>query len=342
MTPKNKQLEKALLNFAKKSGALVMTEASSNLYHPEYIGCIDRLLVTMSEKEEQEFVPDILITIGHSIVSKKIKKHFRCMLPTEHWHVDPAEEYIDTFQSLTLSVPLKPELFFNQLAEQELEISGDYKSFWLERNKSNRVNGNEFVEKSTFSDLKAFKHILNRLPAESLLQMGNSSVVRYVLLFDPSAEITYNGNRGTSGIDGCTSTAVGASVASKKETTLITGDIAFFYDSNGLWNNYLKSNLKIILINNGGGGIFRIIPGPSTSEALEPYFETHHQMDAEKLAGQFELDYTSCENEQELIEGLDWLYSDRDKAGILEIKTPRLDNDQILKSYFKFLKDKIH
>lgn len=342
MTPKNERLEKALFEFSEKTGALVMTEASSNLHHSNYIGCIDRLLVTMSENEEQEFVPDILITIGHSIVSKKIKKHFRCMWPTEHWHVDAADEYIDTFQALTLRVPSKPETFFEQMNQETISPSEDYRDKWLERNRLNHKHGERFIEKTKFSDLKVFSQILKKLPANSLLQMGNSSVVRYVLLFDPSSEIVYNGNRGTSGIDGCTSTAMGAALGSKKETTLITGDVAFFYDSNGLWNNYLSPNLKIILINNGGGGIFRIIPGPSTSEALEPYFETHHQMDAEKLAEQFGLDYFSSENEAELSEGLDWLYSDRQRAGILEIKTPRLENDPVLKSFFKYLKDQIH
>lgn len=342
MIPKNEKLEKALFQFSQQTGALVMTEASSNLHHVNYIGCIDRLLVTMTEEEEQEFVPDILITIGHSIVSKKIKKHFRCMPPTEHWHVDVADEYIDTFQSLTLSVGLKPETFFDQLNRQNYSTTEEYKSKWLERNRHNQSNALEFIEKTQFSDLKAFRHILSKIPENSLLQMGNSSVVRYVLLFDPSSAVTYNGNRGTSGIDGCTSTAVGAALGSRKETTLITGDIAFFYDSNGLWNDYLKPNLKIILINNGGGGIFRIIPGPSSSDALDPYFETHHNMNAQKIAEQFGLDYTLCCDENELDSGLHWLYSDRDKAGILEVKTPRLENDSVLKSFFKYLKEKIH
>nr|WP_321538792.1 hypothetical protein [Flavobacterium piscinae] len=80
-------------------------------------------------------------------------------------------------------------------------------------------------------------------------------------------------------------------MASEKDTLLITGDVSFFYDSNALWNNYIPKNFKIIIINNGGGGIFRILPGHEENETFHTYFETAHCLTAEQLATMFRFGY---------------------------------------------------
>ena len=144
-------------------------------------------------------------------------------------------------------------------------------------------------------------------------------------------------NRGTSGIDGSTSTAIGASVYYPHPTILITGDLSFFYDSNGLWVENLRSDFRIILINNGGGGIFRILPGSEQTNEFSTYFETIHQLNAENLAKMYGLDYVKAKNKQELIEELKSFYSISEKPRILEVFTPRLENDKILLDYFDFI-----
>jgi len=128
------------------------------------------------------------------------------------------------------------------------------------------------LEKVAFSDLKVFEITLSALPKQSILQLSNSSAIRYALLFDIDPSISVFCNRGTSGIDGSTSTAIGAAVGNKKQTTLITGDIGFLYDSNALWNQYIPKDFKIILINNGGGGIFRILPGHQETKSFQYFF----------------------------------------------------------------------
>lgn len=118
------------------------------------------------------------------------------------------------------------------------------------------------MRKIRFSDFKVFEKVIESLPKNSQLQISNSSAIRYAQLIeiDPSIEVYCN--RGTSGIDGSTSTAVGAAVArSDKQTVFITGDIGFLYDSNALWNSYIPKNFKIILINNGGGESLEFYPG---------------------------------------------------------------------------------
>jgi len=149
---------------------------------------------------------------------------------------------------------------------------------------------------------KIFESIVNQLPKGYDVQLANSTVVRYAQLFDYPTLHRFDANRGTSGIDGCTSTAVGASIASGLPTVLITGDLAFFYDSNALWNNHLPANLKIILIHNGGGGIFRFLDGPDQTGLLEEYFEASHRTSARNIALAFGLDYAEAGNAEQLKE----------------------------------------
>ena len=98
-------------------------------------------------------------------------------------------------------------------------------------------------------------------------------------------------NRGTSGIDGSTATAVGASMINPNPCLLVTGDLSFFYDINGLWNDYIPSNFRIVLINNHGGGIFRILPGVKDSPIYDTYFETIHNRNARRICKDFGFHY---------------------------------------------------
>ena len=188
-----------------------------------------------------------------------------------------------------------------------------------------------------FSDLKVFEKLSQVIPAQSQLHISNSAGIRYAMLFPIHPSIEVFCNRGTSGIDGCTSTAVGASTTTSKITTIVTGDISFFYDSNALWNNYIPNNFKIILVNNGGGGIFRILPGHKENEVFNTYFETEHQLTAQYLAKTFGLNYLTATNEVELDERLQKLYSTHEQPTILEIFTPTKSNEIIQRDYFKHL-----
>jgi len=145
-------------------------------------------------------------------------------------------------------------------------------------------------------------------------------------------------NRGTSGIDGCTSTAIGFATKNNKQTVFVTGDLSFFYDSNALWNNYIPKNFRIILINNGGGGIFRILPGNKDSDNFDTYFETKHNLSAKQLSDMYGLEYFSVDNETSLENELNVFFNKSPKPKILEIFTPRKLNDSILLNYFDYIK----
>jgi 2-succinyl-5-enolpyruvyl-6-hydroxy-3-cyclohexene-1-carboxylate synthase len=188
-----------------------------------------------------------------------------------------------------------------------------------------------------FTDFKVFDAVLSQLPKNSQLQLSNSSAIRYAQLIDIDPSVEVFCNRGTSGIDGSTSTAIGAAVANTKQTTLITGDVSFLYDSNALWNNYIPKNFKIILINNGGGGIFRILPGHEETEVFNTFFETSHCLTAEHLAKMYGFNYQIASNETALQHAITNLFSQNDAPTILEIFTPTRQNDAVLLQFFKEL-----
>ena len=187
-----------------------------------------------------------------------------------------------------------------------------------------------------FSDFKVFEYISKHLPNHFQLQVSNSSAIRYVQLLDFSSLTSIYCNRGTSGIDGSTSTAIGAAVKATSPVCLLTGDISFFYDSNALWNNYIPRNFKIIILNNSGGGIFRILPGHEETATFNTYFETSHELTAEYMAKMYGLSYfEACD-----FETLDSVWNTfiaESTPSILEVFTPEKENDKVLLRYFKTL-----
>lgn len=335
------ELNGLLKQLAKKPNIAVMTESVANLHAAEFMPCIDRVICSLKEEEKEDFQPDLLINFGGPLVSKMIKAYLRNYRPKEHWFVGKEDHFIDTFKNLTSHIDVSPLSFFKQLLPHLNYSESTYASMWKKRDVEVGKIHDSYMQDLEWSDLKAFEKILQAIPDGGNLQLANSSVVRYAQLFKTSDQLVYNSNRGTSGIDGCTSTAVGAALVNGKTTTLITGDVSFFYDSNGLWNKYLNANLKIILINNGGGGIFRFISGPSGVEELEEYFETVQEYCADKLAETFGLDYFYAENEKEVESILPEFYAANERAAVLEIKTPRTINDQVLINYFKTIKEKV-
>ncbi|MHB1108670.1 MAG: 2-succinyl-5-enolpyruvyl-6-hydroxy-3-cyclohexene-1-carboxylic-acid synthase [Lutibacter sp.] len=329
-------LQIQLEHLAKDPSVLVLIENTANVSHPKFINSIDKLIFPFEEDELAEFKPDILLTVGGMIVSKKIKEQLRNFRPKHHWHADALRAY-DTFHCLEHHFKVSPQLFFSQFFFLAKSKESNYQQFWLHKKELRLQKHQEFMETCAFSDLKVFSAILATIPNHTQLQLGNSSVIRYSQLFDSDKTWRIFCNRGTSGIDGCTSTAIGAAYAVKENTLFITGDISFVYDSNALWNNYIPNNFRIIVINNGGGGIFRFIPGPQQSGSLD-YFETPHHLTAEHLCKMYNFEYSTAKDETALQLQLSNFYEDSGFPKVLEIFTPRLENDQILKAYFNNLK----
>jgi len=328
--------QKWLDQLASIPSVVVMTEATSNLHNPSFINNIDTLITPFSKADFLKLQPRILITFGGMIVSKRVKAFLRKYKPRHHWHIDNWRAY-DTFGILTKHFKVTPNQFFNQFLPFVKNIDSDYKMTFEKIHLERKTKHNQYLSSIIFSDLKAFEIILKTLPKECQLQISNSSAIRYAQLFDIDKSIEVFCNRGTSGIDGSTSTAIGAAVGSQKPTILITGDVGFLYDSNALWNNYIPKNFKIILINNGGGGIFRILPGHEENETFNTYFETSHCLTAKHLAKMFLFEYITASDSISLTNGLQQLFDTIDQPTILEVFTPTRENDKLLKHYFEEL-----
>jgi 2-succinyl-5-enolpyruvyl-6-hydroxy-3-cyclohexene-1-carboxylate synthase len=332
----NKELQQQLEEFTKDPSVLILIENTANVAHPKFINSIDKLIFPLEDDELENFQPEILVSLGGLIVSKKIKQHLRRFQPKYHWHIDEKRAF-DTFLCLKHHFEFSPTLFFKLFLPKITIVESNYQQFWLLKKEGRLNKHKEFIENCDFSDLSVFNTLLKSIPNKSQLQLSNSSVIRYSQLFDIHRTLKVFCNRGTSGIDGSTSTAIGAASVVKENTVLITGDISFFYDSNALWNNYIPSNFRIIVINNGGGGIFRFIPGPQKSSALD-YFETPHNLTAEFLSKMYNFEYYLATDDKSLKDSLLNFYEKSSKPRLLEIFTPREENDKILKAYFNNLK----
>ncbi|MEO9571996.1 MAG: 2-succinyl-5-enolpyruvyl-6-hydroxy-3-cyclohexene-1-carboxylic-acid synthase [Polaribacter sp.] len=331
----DKDLQKLMDDYADDTSVLILTETTSNLYHNKAVNSIDQLIFSLDEKQFEDLKPEVLITFGGMIVSKKIKQFLRKYQPKHHWNIDE-QKPINTFFCLSEFVQTKPIDFFLKFNTLIDIKESDYQQKWLNIRDEKRVKHAEYLSKAPHSDFKVFEQVLDSIPNNSQLQISNSSIIRYTQLFSINATKTVFCNRGTSGIDGSTSTAIGAAFASEKQTIFITGDISFFYDSNALWNKNIKSNFRIILINNSGGGIFKIIPGPKSTNAVK-YFETPHNLTAEHLCKMFDFDYLKAHSSETVKENLVGFYDSSEKPKILEIFTPSEENDLILTTYFKYI-----
>lgn len=322
---------------AKDESVIVLTETTSNLYHDNFFPSIDKLIAPLTVSELESLKPDLLLTFGGLVVSKKVKKFLREYKPKNHWHIGEHKAN-DTFFVLDKHFKMPINDFFSSFFKLANPIQSNYNAHWQTIMKTRREKHENYMSVIPFSDFKAFDILLGSIPNSSLLQLGNSSAIRYTQLFDINNTLEVFCNRGTSGIDGSTSTALGAAISSEKQTVFVTGDLSFFYDSNALWNNYIPKDFRIIIINNNGGGIFRILPGDKNTENFDTYFETKHQLTANHLCKMYGFQYEKASEENELSTVLESFYSDDNSPKLLEIFTPRLENDAVLQQYFGFIK----
>lgn len=320
-----------------EKGVVVVTETLSNICSGKVFENTDRLLEYFSSNVEA-FCPDLLITLDVPVLSKRIKQIIRSCHPRAHWHFSNQDIIVDTYQCLTRQIRGNALLTLKGVSEKLKTLPSDYMDFWVKARIVTTQKHQTFCEQVGWSDFKVFELLSQSIPDEVEIHLGNSTPVRYAQLFEWKQKHTFWGNRGTSGIDGCVSTAAGAAAGGEQPVTLIVGDLSFLYDSNGLWHRYLPSTFRVVVINNGGGGIFRYIPGPSETKELEPFFEAKGDYRCKGIAETFGLKYFNAENPEELKSVLAHFWDDKGKPALLEICTPGPRNGEILRGYFNYLR----
>ena len=329
------ELNQLLCKFSEEKDVVVLSEKTSNIQGEYIIDSIDNVIF---HNNDEALSPDLLVTLGGQIVSKKVKAFLRQNKAKNHWHFSPSMDAQDTFMSLTEVIAADATNVLKQMPLSQ-NTSSDFATKWQSLNAKMAELNLKYAESLDFCDFKVYESIIKALPEGSTLHLSNSTPARYIQLF-PMKNVVYQCNRGTSGIDGVMSTASGYALADDGLNLLIIGDLTFFYDSNALWNRHFPSNLKIVLINNGGGDIFRFIPGSSDVPASEKHFAARHSTKAKGLVENFGINYFQASDLNDFEMQLKELLSS-DKSGVLEVFTPNEINTQILRDYFKYLNDNI-
>ncbi len=319
-------------DFCKRTNTVLINEVIGN-HHlaSQAIQHQDAFLQPSVQSSLSDMSPDLLITLGKSLISKNLKIFLRKNPPKAHWHVRNSDRINDTLQHLTRWVDMKPESFFNTF-----EPSGNQKGFlemWVAINEEANKTTEQFLFTCPFGEFQATHRCLKALPRNSQLHLANSMTVRYTNLIGLSSDIEVFSNRGTSGIDGSNGTAVGAALAQDKLVTLITGDMAFFYDRNAFWHNYDLAKLRVIILNNHGGGIFRMIKGPQDQKNYEKLFETEQALTAENTAKDYGFVYRGCSDLTELDQSLKDFFDTSDKPKILEVFSDSKKNTEIFNAF---------
>lgn len=333
----NPGIQTILNKISKEKNVVVVTDTISNMQSELTINLHDHWVG--NEDLNQELKPDLIISFGKSIISKSLKLFLRkCDAP--HWHIQEDGKGKDVFQSLSQLIPASPENFLSWLLEHISPVEESYYSRWHDLNSQTEQLLKTAFQELEFGEFSALKTVLSFVPKSSKIHVANSMSVRYLNQLGARTQEIYC-NRGTSGIDGTNSTALGCTFTTKDPVTLITGDLAFFYDRNAFWHNYTMPNLRIILLNNHAGGIFRMIDGPKKQPELEEYFETKQALTAENLAKEFQFNYTKVSDQKSLTEALQDFYSPSIHPKILEIESESSLNEQQLKKLKGIIRDSL-
>jgi 2-succinyl-5-enolpyruvyl-6-hydroxy-3-cyclohexene-1-carboxylate synthase len=331
-TPYSKSLNTVLEQISRDGDAVIVADHIANLNEKDlYITHQDIFLGTKSSEILPQ--PDLLITVGKSILSKKLKEYLRNCKNITHWQVGEDEPH-DTFFKLKKHIQVRADRFLKS-TESFFESDEEFVDAWASIDKKAETHVDSVVVSNELSEIHAVSEILKTMPKRADIHLSNSLPTRYVNAMQhliPGSARVYC-NRGTSGIDGCSSTAVGHALSSDRLQLLITGDLAFFYDRNAFWHNYDLHNLRIVILNNHGGGIFRVIKGPSEQPELDEYFDTKQKLNAKNTASDYGMAYKHVSDHENLSRHLKTFFRKSEFAKIIEIETEKEVNSK----YFKKL-----
>jgi len=339
------ELRNELADISNKQQIPIVGDILTNL-HGNAVVIKNPELIFMSQDDELKSAlqPELLITFGDSLISKNLKLYLRKFKPAAHWHIQPAGIVADTFQSLTRHIKVSQMEFFKSLngidAPEGFESQkrSNYLQAWKVADERAVRLRDRFLQDTEFGELRAVMTILPKVPANSILHLGNSMPVRLANLIGVTNAVIVRSNRGTSGIDGTNGTAVGNAISDSLPVTLITGDIAFFYDRNAFWHNESLANLRIIILNNGGGGIFGMIDGPTKQPELSEFFLTPHSLTAKNTAQDYGMDYIAVAESANLKKNLETFWEPSDRGKILEVFTNQEQNQYIYRKLKQALK----
>ena len=325
------EAENKLFEQLAAKGIPVIGDATANLP----AACeLNHDLFLANESLWPDLQADFHIHFGKSFVSKRIKQMMRRFKPAKSYLVHPNPiERPDPFQSLTDVIHADAFAVLEELVTLDIPANPSFTTW-------NPTIQQAFFEKQAWNELHIYQALIQHISkTDAEIHVGNSLAIRYINWTAAKLHGTeVFSNRGTSGIDGSLSTAVGASQSTEKLSIALLGDVSFQYDRNALWNNYLRSNLRIIVMNNAGGAIFKVLDGAKDLPELDEFMVTQQPFTAENTAKDAGLSYLKATNWNELESCLAQFLSKSSRGIILEIMTDSTENTTALQHYMALFK----
>ena len=336
--PPDHKLQKAVATLAGLKNVAVMAETISNLHLPKENFMVDSALFPLSPSQARELAPELVISLGGALISRKLKEFLREVKPEMHWALGHSDNVIDYFRALTTKIEVSPASFLQTFGKRLFRIQKalspsmipDYEGMWHEQ----RTGVGNRLKNVGWSDLKALDMVLNSLPESANLFLSNGTSVRYAQIIPYRLTHATYSNRGVSGIEGSTSTAIGGMLAYGGMTCLISGDMSFGYDMAALASDFADERMRIVVLDNGGGDIFRFIEATRHLDIREDYLCADMNVPVEKIARAYEWEYFYAASEKELRKALREFFKPKASPSILHIDTSRNpDNASILRNF---------
>ena len=282
-------------------------------------------------EDDESYVPDFVLYIGGSIVSKRLKRFLR--KARETWVVNATGEVTDTFMNLTHVVQGDGEVVADQIRLLMEQQPHPFVQKWQQL--LTKVREASMAYEPDYSEMAAVKYFEGREGDDRQYHYANSTAIRLANIY---ANHSVWCNRGVNGIDGSLSTAAGFSCVTDDKVFCVIGDLSFFYDQNALWNNNLRGNLRILLLNNGRGGIFNMLKGLEQSPARDKFVAAEHHTSAEGICRQNDVIYLKAENMEQMQQGIDALTSmESDRPIVLEVVTDPSEDERAYKGLHAWL-----
>ena len=259
--------------------------------------------------DDEDYVPDFVLYTGGSIVSKRLKRFLR--KAKETWVVNSEGEVTDTFMNLTHVVQGDGEVVADMVRFNLEEMPHPFVQKWeaLLTQIRQQIDAKDLP----YSQAAVVKYF-EQMRGTNIVHYANSMAIRLANTYSKTPVYC---NRGVNGIEGSLSTAAGFSRVTDDKVFCVIGDLSFFYDQNALWNQNLRGNLRILLLNNGKGGIFDMLPGLENSPARDKYVAAEHHANAEGICQQNHVVYRQAKDMSQMQEGIDWLIATNSERPLL-------------------------
>ena len=328
------KISKALAKLAKIPNIVVMAEAQSNVHAEGILHGIDEIILAMTDDQRREFMPDILVTVGGGFVSHAVKPWLRGQSSVSHWSVGLSDHIEDTFMRAVMHIDMDPDDFLPQIASAVQPFRNDPKTY------ARRLPGFAYtVHKAKeaiplpWCDLVAVKEIVDVLPSHFNVHVSNGTSARYIQLANPSRLHGVFCNRGVSGIEGSTSTAIGASWEFNGPTLLITGDMSAEYDINALSLPDIRSDFRVVVLSNGGGNIFRYIKNTRDLPETEDFLAVGNRVPLRGVVESYGWHYIEVTDRDSLLAALPWLWRKTDSPVLINVVTDGHTSASALNEY---------